>query len=175
MITKHITSELTSQVVAFKEVTDLNADVFVNWALDMMTLGYESDALYILAGLAKPAMYYEAIKYAKEAFKELDIDIKEGEDAILSYSSYFIKKISVGEDVKVNLIRVFRYCYSHCYERRVYDFYLLRWAWDDLDYGNEHQDYWPEANGSNIEAVVIKQAKKWLAENSLHLSEQRER
>ncbi|WP_375434800.1 hypothetical protein [uncultured Hymenobacter sp.] len=166
-----MTSKLTSQVVAFKEIPDFKTDIFVDWALEMMVLGYESEALYTLAGLKKPALFYETISYVKEALKDLGINIKEGEEAILSYSSYFIKKIATGEDVKENLARVYRYCRDHNYESCVYDFYLLWWAWDDLDYGNEHQYYWPEANGKDIADVVVEQAKKWLMENRLHLSE----
>lgn len=162
-----MTSELTSQVVAYQEVPDFNSDVCVDWALEMMELGYESEALYTLAGLSKPAFYFETIKYLKEALKDLSISIKVGEEAIVSYSSYFIKRMSGGENVKENLTQVFRYCSAHYYKGYLYDFYFLWWAWDDLDYGNEHQYYWPGADRSNIEKVVIMQAKKWLAENRL--------
>lgn len=48
------------------------------------------------------------------------------------------------------------------YEEPIFDFYLLYWAWGDLDYGQTYQDYVPEATKYNIEELVVKKAIKWL-------------
>ena len=55
------------------------------------------------------------------------------------------------------------------YEDLVYDFYLLYWAWWELDYEDkEYQSYWEGARRANIEKIVIDEAKKWIEKNKKH-------
>jgi hypothetical protein len=59
------------------------------------------------------------------------------------------------------------------YEDLVYDFYLLYWSWDDLDYtDNEYNHYWDGARIENIEQIVIAEAKKWIEKNKKHYAQQ---
>lgn len=161
-------SSLTYKVVAFSEVPDFNMDDAVDWAVEMISLGNEAFSLYILAGLSKPTNYFEAVEYLKEALDELHLKTKSGDDGVLSYSSYFIAEIAKGNNVKQNLARVYAFCQLKGYEKQIYDFFLLHWAWDDVDYGNEFSAYWPVATKENIESVVILTADKWVKENKKH-------
>ena len=54
------------------------------------------------------------------------------------------------------------------WQKNIFDFYLLYWAWGDLDYGSEYQSYWPDAVKENIESIVISTADKWVKENKKH-------
>lgn len=155
-------SDLTYQVVAYSEVPNFNTDVCVDWALDMVSLGFESPSLLILAGLDKPTNYFETIEYLKDALKELKLELKSGEDAIIHYSYYFIKEIANGIEVRDNLRRLYIFCQSKNYEGPIYDFFLLYWAWEDIDYGETGQHYWEGAVQTNIEDVVIDTAQQWL-------------
>lgn len=166
-------SDLTYKVVAYSDLTDVNGDDCVDWAIEMLQLGQETPSLLILAGLTKPTNQFEIRDYLQRALSELELDEKTGDDATLSYSSYYITKIAKGEDVKRNLGMVYEFCQARDYEKIIYDFYLLHWAWDDLDYGNEYQSYWPDADKSNIEQVVIETAKKWILKNEKHYAQQR--
>jgi len=157
--------DLTYQVVAYTEVPDFNTNICVDWAFEMIAAGYDTPSLLILAGLNKPTNYFQTIEYLNAALKELRLEVKTGDEGVVSYSSYFIKQMAKGEKVKENLKKVYKYCQSHDYESSIYDFYLLYWAWDDLDYGNEYQCYWEGANKDNIEAIVVKTAKDWLIVN----------
>jgi hypothetical protein len=165
-------SDLTYKVVAFSEVPGFNSDECIDWALEMVFLGHEKPSLLILAGLSKPTNYFETIEYLKQALNELKLDILNGDKAILSYSSYYIKKISQCENIREHLDKVFRFRQSKDYEQLIYVFYLLYWAWDDLDYGNEYSPYWANANTENIQTIVVDTATKWLAENRVHYAQQ---
>lgn len=44
-------SELTYKVVAKSDLTTLNGDDCVDWAIEMLQLGHETPSLLILAGL----------------------------------------------------------------------------------------------------------------------------
>jgi hypothetical protein len=158
-------SRLTNKVVAFSEVPNFNMDECVDWAIEMISLGYDTPSLLILAGLSKPTNYFETVEYFKKTLNELHLKIKTGNEGVLSYSSYFIEQIALGYNVKENLTAVYKYCQLKNYEKTIYDFYLLYWAWDDFDYGNKCQSYWPDADKQNIESVVISIADKWVKEN----------
>ena len=158
-------SSSTYKIVAFSEIPNFNADECVDWAIEMISLGHESPSLYILAGLNKPTNYFETVEYLTAALAELHLKVKASNEGILSYSSYFIEKIANGDNVKENLKEVYKYSQSRDFEKLIYDFYLLYWAWDDLDYGNETQEYWPDANKENINSIVMTTANKWVNEN----------
>lgn len=158
-------SDLTYKVVAYSDLTTVDGDDCVDWAIEMLQLGYETPSLLILAGLTKPVNQFEVRDYLKRALSELQLDEKTGDDATLSYSSYYIIQIAQGKDVKRNLRMVYEFCKARDYEKLIYDFYLLYWAWDDLDFGNGYQAYWPDADKNNIQEIVIQTAKRWLADN----------
>lgn len=164
-------SDLTYKVVAYSDLTNVNGDDCVDWAIEMLQLGHETPSLLILAGLTKPTDQFEVRDYLKRALYELELDEKTGDDATLSYSSYYIAKIAKGEDVKRNLGIVYEFCKARDYEKLIFDFYLLYWAWDDLDYGNDHQSYWPDADKTNIEKIVIDTASKWTSVNEKHYAQ----
>lgn len=163
---------MTYKVVAYPEIPDFDTDLCVDWAQEMVFLGYETPSLLMLAGLTTPTNYFQAIEYLNGALSELGLQNKKGDEAIISYSSYYIKRIAASEDVKENLHKVCKLCQAIQYHDAIYDFYLLYWAWGDLDYGNEVQFYWEGADKDNIEAIVVETAKKWLAQNQDYYAQQ---
>lgn len=165
---KSMISDLTYKIVAYPHLESVNGDDCVDWAIEMLQAGYETPSTLILAGLSKPTNQFEVKDYLKSALRELKLDEKTGDDATISYSSYYIIKIARGEEIKRNLGMVYEFCTSRHYEKIIFDFYLLYWAWGDLDYGNEYQHYWPEADKNNIEQIVIDTARKWVLENEKH-------
>jgi len=157
----------TYKIAAFMEIPNFNMDESIDWAIEMISLGHETPSLFMLASLSKPTNYFEAVEYLKAALTELHLEIKTGDDGVLSYSSYFIEQIAKGIDIKENLQAIYKYSMARDFEKLIYDFYMLYWAWSDLDYGNEIQEYWPNADKTNIESVVVETAKKWITENKM--------
>jgi hypothetical protein len=166
-----IISDLTYKVVAFSEIPDFNTDESVDWAFEMVELGYNTPSLLMLAGLTKPTNYFHAIEYLKAALQELNLEVKFGKEAIISYGSFYITKIAAGNEVKRNLEEVYILNQSLDHEKTLYDFSTLHWAWGDLDYRDDYQYYWEGANKGNIKAIVIDSAKKWLEENREHYAQ----
>jgi hypothetical protein len=166
-------SKLTFKIVAFHEIQQADTDESVDWAIEMMELGYESPTLFMLASFTKPTNYFEVIGFLKDTIEELGLEMKSGEDATLSYASYYVHQIANGQKVRENLTELYRFCQMRDYEQLVYDFYLLYWAWDDLDYEDtEYNYYWDGVRRNNIEATVIEEAKKWIEKNKQHYAQQ---
>lgn len=159
-------SELTYKIVAFEEIQQVDTNESIDWAVEMMELGYESPSLFMLAGFNKPTNYFEVIDYVKDTVSELGLKMKTGDDATLSYASFYVHQIAKKERIRENLTELYKFCQMRDYEGLVYDFYLLYWAWDDLDYeDNEHNHYWDGARRSNIEQIVVQEAKMWIEKN----------
>lgn len=156
-------SPLTAKVLAFSEVPDYNIDEVVDWAVEMLVLGYETPSLVILAGLNKSDNHFEKVKYLRKTCQEIGLDFKIGEAGIISYNTFFIKEIIRGNQVKNNLFEIYKFCQAKNYTDSILDFYMLHWAWDDFAYGEDYSDYWADATPQNIESVVIQVAKDWLA------------
>ncbi len=162
-------SDLTYKVVALSEVIQLDPNECVDWAIEMLELGYETPNLLILAGCDKTIAYVEIKPYLESAANELGLKLKIGDDGVISYSYYFIKEISLGKKVRPNLAELYKFCQQRDYEGIVYDFYLLYWAWDQIDYDDTNQNhYWEGTNKENIEKTVVRVANDWLNENKEH-------
>lgn len=165
-------SELTYKIVAFPEIQQIDTNESIDWAMEMMELGYESPTLYMLASFNKPTNYFEVIDYVTNTIKELGLEIKSGDDAVLSYASYYVHQIAKGENVRDNLTELYKFCQMRDYEDLVYDFYLLYWAWDDIDYDDTHPNhYWNGATKENVEQLVVDEAIKWIEKNKKHYAQ----
>jgi len=159
-------SDLTYKIAAFADVQDVHADDAIDWAVEMIELGYESRSLGMLASLSKPANYFEVIGHVKEAVTELGLKMKRGDAAVLSYASYYVHQILRGDRVRENLTELYKFCRNREYEDLVYDFYLLYWAWDHLDFEDgDHNHYWDGARRNNIEEIVVREAEVWIEAN----------
>ena len=165
-------SELTFKIVAFPEIQQMDTNEGIDWAIEMMELGYESQSLFMLASFNKPTNYFEIIGYIINTVHELGLEMKNGDDAVLSYAGYYVLQIAKGLNVRANLAELYKFCQRRNYENLVYDFYLLYWAWDDLDYEiAEFNPYWNGAKRENIEKIVIEIANKWIEKNKKHFAQ----
>ena len=154
-------SNLTSKILAYKELQDFDMNESIDWAVDMLSFGYQTPSLLILAGLSKPTNFFEAESYLLSTIKELGLVIPERKEAIFQYCKSVIDKIVKRKNVKGNLYELYKIGRTVDDDNLLIDFYLLYWAWDDLDCGQEYQHYWDGARLNNIEEIVIEQAKKY--------------
>jgi hypothetical protein len=155
-------SVLTNKMIAYPVITNFNSDECIDWAIEMINLGYENENILILAGLSKPANYFETIKYLNSALSELNLQPKSGEEGIVSYGHYLISLISSGRSVRQSLGEITDISIGTENSNILFDFRLLYWAWGDLDYNKDYQHYWEGANINNIEQIAIEVARQWL-------------
>jgi len=158
-------SDLTYKVVAFREIPNFDSDECVDWAIEMIFLGYDTPSLLTLSGFNKPTNYFEVADYLPTVLSSLHLTQKTGDEAILSYCSYYIKKIANSDNISNNLLHIYKFCRDRKYEKLVYNFYLLYWAWNDINYGYDYTHYWEGAKKDNIENIVVDTAKKWIEKN----------
>lgn len=162
-------SELTYKVLAFSVAPDFEWNDCVDWAYEMLLLGYDTSNLLILAGISKPADYYGTFPYFSAALGELGLKEKTGEEAIIFYSGYLLRKIIARQSIRENLAELGILHYSNGYPELIQDFYLLNDGWGDIDREMGSEYYWPGATKENIEQIVIDKACKWLSEHESKL------
>ncbi len=109
-------SDLTYKVVAFPDIQQIDPNETIDWAIEMMALGYESPTLYMLASFTKPTNYFEVINYVKDSVRELGLEMKTGDQATLSFASYYVQQIAKGKRVKENLAELYWFCQRRDYE-----------------------------------------------------------
>lgn len=165
-------SELTYKIVTLEDIIQFDPNECIDWAIEMIELGHDSPNLLMLASLQKPSNYFEVREHVKNALEELGLQIKHGEDAVKSYSYYFIKQIAKNDNVRQNLTELYKLCQARDYEESVYDFYLLYWAWDELDYHDTSSNaYWDGVTRTNIEDKVVEYARNWINQNESYYTQ----
>jgi hypothetical protein len=139
-----------------------DAEDCVQWAGDAVCEGHDTPSLWILAGLLPPLNPFEVRDYATRALQELDIAIPSGSDAVSAFARDLIAEIiTAPARMQAHLARLCSLCMAQDYQRDIYDFYLLRWAYDDLQ-REPSQFYWPGADRSNIRDIVLEKCRTWL-------------
>ena len=151
-----------SKVIAYCGSKYGDAAACVEWAVNQMCAGQESPSLIVLAGFCEPLPSDEVRDYTIRSFHDLGMKIPTVPEAIMAYVSDLIQEISNDPEVmQCNLALLCDLCIELDYEENVYPFYLLRWAFDDLQV-SDVQWYWDGARRDNIVDIVLEQCKFWL-------------
>jgi hypothetical protein len=139
-----------------------NAQDCVHWAVDLLSQGYESPNLIILAGFTAPLDHFEVQDYTKRAIRELGLDIPKVAAGIIAYARDLVKDIIDNPSVMGQRLRVLSDLHiQENYLKDLYEFYLLSNAYDDLQMFGE-QLYWEDASRDNIRQIVISVCQTWL-------------
>src|SRR5690606_29824589 len=144
----------TAEILAFK-VLNRNIDkAWVEWAIDMLMVGYESEHLLILAGESEPFNQFEMQDLADRVLTDLQLEYSDKTRIINNYVLYLVEK-SLNEEIDAfNVLNILKdICIELDYRVDLYDFYSLYYAKEDLiDSGN--QWYWDGANRENSDDII---------------------
>ncbi len=151
----------TAEILAFKA---LNRDIdktWVDWAVDMLMAGFETEHSTILAGESEPFNQFQMQELAEKVFKELRLDYSDKDQTIKNYACYLIDKSLDGELDNFKVLEILKdICVELDFEKYLYDFFFLYFAKDDLSY-SENQWYWDGATRENIEIIVADYFTAW--------------
>lgn len=146
---------------AFNEDID---ESWVDWALEMMEAGYQSDNLYMLAGVTKPYNQFELHELTKRVLQDLGLSYADKEAVLKNYVHYLIvNSVDCPETYYKTLRELKNICLDLDMDAAYMDFYLLYFAKDDLMV-DEVQWYWDGANKENIDDIIRERFQKWMNE-----------
>lgn len=148
---------------AFNEDID---ESFIDWAIEMIEAGYESDNLYMLAGETKPYNQFQLQELTKKILEDFGFNYTNRDTAITNYIYYLItNSIDYPETYYKTLRELKNICLNMDMDAAYMDFYLLYHAKEDL-IENEFQCYWGDANRENIDQIIKDNFKEWVEHHS---------
>ena len=151
----------TLEILGLKALNREINRTWVDWAIDMLLAGYDTEYLTILAGENEPFNQFQMQDIADKVLMELQLDYSNKEQTIKNYACYLIEKSLEGEtDNFIVLNELKDICIELDYEKYLYEFYLLYFAKYDLLY-SENQWYWDGATKENIDNIINDYFVKW--------------
>jgi hypothetical protein len=153
----------TAEILAFKA---LNRDIdksWIDWAVDMLLAGFDTENLIILAGESEPFNQFQMQKLTDKVLNKLHLDYSDKEKTIKNYVYYLVSEALSGDiDISRVLGLLKDLCIKLDYEDYLYDFYSLYFAKEDLFY-SDNQWYWEGADKDNINVIIWELFSKWKA------------
>jgi hypothetical protein len=154
-------AESTAAIIAFKA---LNRDVdqrWVDWAVDMLMVGFTTENLMILAGESEPFNQFELQKLTAKVLDELHLDYSDKDKAVKQYVYYLVSKAIRNEIETVDILAILKNLYIELdHEIYLSDFDQLYCAKEALYY-SDNQWYWPRGYRSNIDVIIWDYFTKW--------------
>lgn len=152
----------TTTEILFLKVLNRDIDkTWVDWAIDMLLAGFDTENLVILAGEGEPFNQFYLQDLTTKILGELHLDYSDKEQTVKNYACYLIDKAQNGEMEPVNVLEILKdICIEMDMEKYLYHFYLLYFAKDDLS-ESENQWYLDGVDRSNIDTVIADYFSTW--------------
>lgn len=151
----------TSAILAAKALNRPIDSSWVDWAIDMLEAGFDTEHLVIIAGLYEPFNQFQLHDWTEKALSELQLDYSDQDKTITNYASYLVESALNGEIESFKVLQILKnICIELDYKSDLYDFYRLFFAKDDLIY-LDYQHYWDGADKENIDQVILDYFQKW--------------
>jgi len=148
------TVKSTLEILAFKMLNRNVNTVWINWAVEMLIAGHNSESLLYLAGENEKTSQFELQELAHRTLNELALDYSNHEKVIKDYVCYLLDKAILKERDHISVLETLKnLCIELDYDSSLYDFYSLYYAWTDLKYA-EDQWYWDNATKLNIDQII---------------------
>jgi len=156
--------EKTFEILAFKALgRDIDGRTLVDWAIDMLVAGYNTEYLTILAGEKEPFNPFQMEKLLNNVLSELQLDYSDMDQTIKNYAYYLIGRSLNNELDSFEALGILKdICLELEYEEFLMEFCMLYYAKDDLIY-SENQHYWDGATRENIDQTILEYFFKWYA------------
>lgn len=151
----------TYKVLAEKALQNDTSEKWIDWALEMMESGYETEHLVILAGLSPHLNRFEFDDTVNKALKELSLDTIPKDEMVHGYVYYLVDQaLNSKMSTKIVLATLRDICRDSDYDKELFDFYLLAYAKEELD-ELDVQFYWQDADKSNIDSIIRDKLLDW--------------
>ena len=154
----------TKAIFGKRALYQLPASDYVDWAVEMLVRGHDSDSLRILAGLGPPASSSEAEGYFLRSARELGLRIPDSAGAVRAYACEIARGLVEGRlDAREAVRALYRICLATEYDRDYLIWLRLDDALDSLLSGGYAYTY-ESATLENFEEVARQEAVKFVSE-----------
>lgn len=162
-----MTRVTTSQILAERALEESCGQQCVDWAVGLLEEGHVEDFVLRLAGMLPPYNHFEIRDLTDKALDELKVDDLPTDDAVTKYAAELFQSALAGRANLIDsLATVKQLCIANGYQQNIMDFYLLFFAYADLQ-SYDTQWYWPGADRENVQSIVRERAIAFVEANEL--------
>ena len=155
----------TPEILVWKHFNLAVDKKWVDWAIEMLIKGYDTEHLIELAGILKPYNQHELRHLTDKVFEELNLDYLNQDKVLTDYITFLGKQVLKGERDLLETLEILKDIYvGNDLLDITSDFASLYWAKEDLIRYEEQGD-WPTANRSNIDQICLQYFEDWINEN----------
>jgi hypothetical protein len=158
----------TAAILAYKNL-NRNIDKFwIDWAVEMLMSGFDTENLVILAGISPPYDQFELQSLTNKVLEELRLDYSNREKTIRGYVRYLIQTGTAEELDVISSLKILRELrdlyYELDYDNSILTFYNLYYGLEDLQH-DDVQWYVDGMDKDNMLSFVKNTFGQWLREN----------
>ncbi|UIR57321.1 hypothetical protein LZQ00_05765 [Sphingobacterium sp. SRCM116780] len=127
--------ELTLEVLAERTLSQSDSKIFVDWAVQVLKLGYESENLFVLAGLDFDSTE-EREEYFWKCAHDLNLNIEKTEEELLDQYALIIANKAIRKEISMEyaFCEMFKVTMESGYNYRYIAFYEINEDLDRLTY-----------------------------------------
>ena len=155
----------TAQILADKALQAECGEQCVDWAIDLLARGHEELPVCRLAAKLRPHNHFELASLRDQILRILGLGDLSADECLVIYARELLLAALNGDRLMRDALATIKDLYNanDC-QTELQDFYLLCWAWDDLD-TEHHTWHWPSADRKNIERITRDVALKFVSNN----------
>ena len=148
-------------IQSHKELEHFDYSKAVDWAIDLIRQGKETDNILMLASFSEPIDRFEIRPYVTNVLNDLGLEELDYKSAVIAETHYHLNEILNDREIRKNLRSLYQLCVDNDYESGLINFYLIYHGWDELEEIGVNY-YFEGADLDNIEEVLKKEAIKWI-------------
>ena len=115
----------------------------------------------MLASFIEPYLREDIEPFLTEVLKLLELEELKKDDALIAVTHYYLLEILEDNSKRKILNALSRLCVDNNYEPKLYDFYRISNAWEELtEIGVNF--YYKDATLNNIDFYIKEAARKWI-------------
>jgi len=145
-----------------KAVKLFDYNLAVDWAIEMIRNGIETENILIVASFSKPVDRDEIKPYISAALNDLKLEEIVEQYSVISHAHYFIQQILDNYKVRSNLTALYNLHLDNNFPESTTAFYLLYHGWSDLE-SVGYNYYYVGATLENIESILKDEARLFVS------------
>lgn len=156
-----VNQEIVQLIQSHKVLESFDPKVAVDWAIDLIESGNDTDNLLMLASFSGNIERDEVSPYISAVLEDLKLVEFDYERALVTQIHYHLLDILKDIEIRNNLEELSQLCINNGYDSSVMTFYLLHHGWQELeDIGVDL--YYGGTTLNNIEDVLKTEAENWI-------------
>jgi hypothetical protein len=148
-------------IQSLKELEHFDYSKAVDWAIDLIRQGKETDNVLMLASFSEPIDRLEIRPYVTKVLNDFGLKELDYKSALIAQTHYYLNEILNDRQIRKNLHSLYQLYMNNEKESGLINFYLINHGWEELEEIGVNY-YFEGADLNNIEEVLIMEARKWI-------------